>query len=100
MNQFGKILGFELKYYFKNKIFVGVTVALALLIAAVMFFPRISDAIQSGEEEGEGEEKPIMLVHTEAAEDAGSDYCQKSRMRFCDYFTYRIFLLYKHLVHV
>lgn len=68
MNQFGKILGFELKYYFKNKIFVGVTVALALLIAAVMFFPRISDAIQSGEEEGE--EKPIMLVHTEAAEDA------------------------------
>ena len=51
MNQFGKILGFELKYYFKNKIFVGVTVALALLIAAVMFFPRISDAIQSGEEE-------------------------------------------------
>ncbi len=70
MNQFGKILGFELKYYFKNKIFVGVTVALALLIAAVMFFPRISDAIQSGEEEGEGEEKPIMLVHTEAAEDA------------------------------
>lgn len=70
MNQFGKILGFELKYYFKNKISVGVTVALALLIAAVMFFPRISDAIQSGEEEGEGEEKPIMLVHTEAAEDA------------------------------
>ncbi len=70
MNQFGKILGFELKYYFKNKIFGGVTVALALLIAAVMFFPRISDAIQSGEEEGEGEEKPIMLVHTEAAEDA------------------------------
>ncbi len=71
MNQFGKILGFELKYYFKNKIFVGVTVALALLIAAVMFCPRISDAMQSGEEGSSDEEKSIMLVKTETAEDAG-----------------------------
>ncbi len=71
MNQFGKILGFELKYYFKNKIFVGVTVALALLIAAVMFFPRISDAMQSGEEGSSDKEKSIMLVKTETAEDAG-----------------------------
>jgi len=70
MNQFGKILRFELKYYFKNKIFVGVTVALALLIAAVMFFPRISEAMQSGEEENGNEAKPIMLVQAETAEDA------------------------------
>ncbi len=70
MNQFGKILRFELKYYFKNKIFVGVTVALALLIAAVMFFPRISEAMQSGETEGgETEANPIMLVQVETAED-------------------------------
>lgn len=39
MKQFGKILKFELKYYFKNKIFVGVTIFLVLAIAAVMFFP-------------------------------------------------------------
>lgn len=70
MNQFGKILRFELKYYFKNKIFVGVTAALALLIAAVMFFPRISEAMQSGETEGgETEANPIMLVQVETAED-------------------------------
>ena len=42
MKQFGKILKFELKYYLKNKVFVGVTVFLVLLIAAVMFFPRIT----------------------------------------------------------
>lgn len=71
MNQFRKILRFELKYYFKNKIFVGVTAALALLIAAVMFFPRISEAMQSGETEGgETEANPIMLIQAETAEDA------------------------------
>ena len=42
MKQFSTILKFELKSYFKNKIFVGVTVFLMLLIAGVMFFPRIS----------------------------------------------------------
>lgn len=47
MRQFGKILNFELKYYFKNKIFVGVTVLLVLIIAAVMSFPRISELFKS-----------------------------------------------------
>lgn len=47
MTQFGKILKFELKYYFKNKIFVGVTVFLVLAIAAVMFFPRIAETFKS-----------------------------------------------------
>ena len=42
MKQFGKILKFELKYYLKNKVFVGVTIFLVLLIAAVMCFPRIT----------------------------------------------------------
>lgn len=49
MKQFGKILKFELKYFFKNKVFVGVTVFLVLLIAAVMFFPRIATLFQSDE---------------------------------------------------
>jgi len=43
MRQFGKIFKFELKYYLKNKIFVGITVFLVLLIAGVMFFPRIQE---------------------------------------------------------
>ena len=32
MKQFGKILKFELKYYFKNKVFVGVTIFLVYSI--------------------------------------------------------------------
>ena len=47
MKQFGKILKFELKYYLKNKIFVGVTIFLVLLITAVMFFPRIASIFES-----------------------------------------------------
>ncbi len=59
MKQFGKIFRFELKYYLKNKIFVGVTIVLVALIAVVMFFPRISEAF--GSSEGT-EQKPVMLV--------------------------------------
>ena len=42
MKQFGKILKFELKNYAKNKAFVGVTIFLMVVIAVVMFFPRIT----------------------------------------------------------
>lgn len=42
MKQFGTILKFEFKSYLKNKIFVGVTVFLVLLIAGIMFFPRLT----------------------------------------------------------
>ena len=43
MKQFKTILAFELKYFFKNKVFVGVTLFLMVLIAGVMFFPRIRE---------------------------------------------------------
>ncbi len=49
MKQFLTILKFELKSYFKNKIFVGITAFLVLLIAGVMFFPRISALFKSDE---------------------------------------------------
>lgn len=44
MKQFRTIFNFELKGYLKNKVFVGVTVFLVLLMAIVMFFPRVKDA--------------------------------------------------------
>ena len=62
MKQFGKILKFELKYYFKNKVFVGVTIFLVVLIAAVMCFPRISAAFDSGEPGSTPVDLPVMLV--------------------------------------
>lgn len=69
MKQFGKILKFELKYYLKNKIFVGITLFLVLLIALVMFLPRIGDLFSSDDtgivQEDTAivqEDLPIMLV--------------------------------------
>lgn len=61
MKQFKRILSFELKYYLKNKVFVGVTVFLVAVMAIVMFFPRISELVANGAPETP-EERPVMLV--------------------------------------
>lgn len=62
MKQFGKILKFELKYYFKNKVFVGVTAFLMVLIAVVMFFPRIATLFASDSTVENPEDLAVMLV--------------------------------------
>lgn len=86
MKQFGTILKFELKSYFKNKIFVGVTVFLVALIAVVMFFPRIITVFDS--EEGEaGEDYEIsgmMLLSVDGAENAQAVQ-QSFEAAFTDY---------------
>ncbi len=69
MRQFGKILWFELKYYLKNKVFVGVTLFLVLILAAVMFFPRLMGAF-STEDDTQTEERAVMLVLAQAPEQA------------------------------
>ena len=65
MKQFKKILKFELKNYMNNKVFVGVTIFLVLLIAAVMFFPRISVLFSSGDGGEQTTDLPVMLVKAE-----------------------------------
>lgn len=65
MKQFGKIFKFELKYYLKNKIFVGVTIFLVLAIAVVMCFPRISAAFDKGETNDTPTDLSVMLVKAE-----------------------------------
>ncbi len=70
MKQFGKILKFELKYYFKNKVFVGITVFLVLLIAGVMFFPRFSSLLKSDDAADTAGNFGVMLVKAEDAEQA------------------------------
>ena len=63
MKQFGKILNFELQAYFKNKIFVGVTLFLVLLLAIVMFFPRLETLFASDDStEDSADSLPVMLV--------------------------------------
>ena len=81
MKQLGKILKFELNYYLKNKVFVGVTVFLVLLIAAVMFFPRITAMFEEDntvdvgdvgnveiDDEQNQDDLPVMLIKAEEAE--------------------------------
>ena len=83
MKQFGKILKFELKYYLTNKVFIGVTAFLMVLIAVVMFIPRIGMLFNAEEESGveittDGESGivevttayPPMLVKADDAEQA------------------------------
>ena len=65
MKQFGKILNFEFKNYIKNKVFVGVTIFLVVIIAAVMFFPRIASLFQSGDSVQTSDDTPILLVKAE-----------------------------------
>lgn len=67
MKQFSKILKFELKYYFKNKIFVGITIFLVVLIAMVMCFPRFKNLFDKEDPAGIGtsEELEIMYLMTD-----------------------------------
>ncbi len=63
MKQFGKILKFELKNYFTNKVFVGITIFLMLAIIVVMCLPRIIGLFESDDSFEEiPTEKPVMLV--------------------------------------
>ena len=52
MRQFGVIFSHELRTYLKNKVFVGITLVLVLVMAVVMFFPRIREAFDSQPEPG------------------------------------------------
>lgn len=70
MKQFSKILKFELKYYFKNKIFVGVTIFLVLLISVLMFLPQILNIFRGDKEVDAAAELPVMLLKTEISEQA------------------------------
>lgn len=67
MRQFGTILKFELKGYFKNKIFVGITVFLVLVIAVSMFLPNIFSSIQLEKSPGADEQHPVLLIYAEDA---------------------------------
>ena len=61
MKQFLIILGFELKNFFKNKIFILVTVLMVIAIALVMFFPRLSAIIEESEIDI-SDEKSVMYI--------------------------------------
>jgi len=75
MRQFWTILKYEFNNYLKNKIFVGVTLFLVILIAGVMFFPRIVTLFDSEDTPSEDvssalEDMPVMLIAAETKESA------------------------------
>lgn len=69
VKQLGKILKFELKGYFANKTFVGITLFLVIALAAVMFFPRISALFRTDDSSpADDADRAVMLVAGENAE--------------------------------
>lgn len=65
MRQFKTILNFELKSYLKNKVFIGITAAAVVLIAAAMFFPNIMAFFKS-DDGAEQEQRPVMLIASDS----------------------------------
>ena len=94
MKRFGTILKFELKGYFRNKIFVGVTAFLVVAIIAVMFFPRIMDAFDNESNEPDIEmpgdtspddDAPVMLLLSSGGDQIGEDLRAAFSAAFTDY---------------
>lgn len=71
MKQFLTVLGFELKNFFKNKIFIGITLIFVAVIAGVMFFPRLEATVFDTVAE-EIDEKDIMYILSDNAEYANT----------------------------
>ncbi len=66
MKQFGTILNFELQNYFKNKLFMGITVFLVAVIAVIMFFPRFAAS-----EEKEGPQSGVSAEGSQGGASGG-----------------------------
>ncbi len=73
MKQFKTILKFELGNYFKSKSFIISTILICLIAAAIMFIPRIADAIKGGLDKESNEEVDSDDMRKLALFDAG-DY--------------------------
>lgn len=73
MKQFKTILKFELDNYFKSKSFIISTILICVIAAAIMFIPRIADAVKGGSDKESSEEVDPDDMRKLALFDAG-DY--------------------------
>ena len=74
MKQFKTVFGFEFKNYVRSKVFIGLTLFLVLVMAVIMFFPRIKNAFAGGEEaadEPTGQPAVLLLFDENGAYPAG-----------------------------
>ena len=67
MKQFFNIFKFEFGSYLKNKVFIGVTLVLVLVIGVVLFWPRISDSLGFGQNTENSEEKSVIMLSDSTA---------------------------------
>lgn len=74
MKQFARILSFELKNYFTNKVFVGITLFLVVAIAAVMSFPRLSGLFAGDGEPGGSRAVMLLCVSSEQSGELVHEY--------------------------
>ena len=81
MKQFKTILKFELNNLLGNKVFKGVTLSIVVLMAIVMFFPRIKGMIVGNDnEEAEQTRDAVMVVS------ADESYASSVQQLFEEYF--------------
>lgn len=83
MKQFAKILKFELKNYFTNKVFVGVTLFLVAAISVTMFFPNIKAQFDGSSEDNS--ETANVKTETMLIKDASPDVTEAFRASFTDF---------------
>lgn len=79
LKQFFTILNFELSSYFKNKVFVSITLVLMIVAGGVLFYPRVSDAIKGDSSpsvedpsDSSDKEKPIVMIQDSLSADPNS----------------------------
>lgn len=60
MKQFLTVFKFEIRAYLKNKAYIGLTAALVLIIAAVIFFPQIK-GLFSGDGDSENDKSAVVF---------------------------------------
>ena len=63
MKQFFTVFKFEFLNFLKNKIFVGLTIAVALVIIVVTFFPRVAGDTEFNLNIGEDSVKSLLIVN-------------------------------------
>lgn len=69
MRQFPTILSYELKNYFKNKVFVGSTLFIVAVLAVVMFLPNLMDFFGSmGSDQEDSTQQSVILVSAPSQE--------------------------------
>lgn len=76
MKQFKQILKFELKNYFQNKIFTGITVFLMVAIVVAMFFPQISSRLDSDSDNGDSDVDYVGDSDVDYVGNSGGDSSQ------------------------